>query len=827
MTFDFVIRPKILSSSPLRCNSSQAKRTNKELRYVCSKSIKMKQLFIILFSLAPIVSSAQLTQTIRGVVMDRYSEETIPGAKIFLLGSNDTLRQLTDFEGTFRFENQPVGRYTLIATFSSYQDVVLSNLELISSKELVLEIKMTEQVVKMDEVTVTAKKDGETINKMATISARTFSVEESQRYAGSNNDVARMAQNFAGVQGADDSRNDIIIRGNSPSGVLFRMEGIDIPNPNHFARFGTTGGPVSMLNNNVLSNSDFFTGAFPAEYGNALAGVFDLRMRKGNNEKFEFMGQMGFNGLEAMAEGPISRKRKSSFLVNYRYSTLELFELMGISFGTAALPKYQDGSFKLNFPWKRGLTKVFGVGGLSNINILSSDTEEENDIWGNAGNDIYFTSNTGVVGVSHKQRINSNSFFEILTSVQGAYNNVRNDTLDLLDGTPFSNFFSNSVIGRQTTVLNYQNKLSSRHLIKAGIINDVYFLRLSDSIYRTPIDRFVPIRDFDGVTNLVRGHFQHRFGISENLMLVSGVYAQVLTLGNQMSLEPRLGLRYRMKNNQQLSAGLGMHSQMAPIEVYFEQVELADGSLRTPNQELGFTRSSHAILGYQKGFKNGIRLKLEGYGQYLTNVPIEYQSSAYSLLNFGASFVTGTPDSLTNGGLGYNYGIELTFEKSLDKGFYFLVTASLFESQYQGSDGVWRNTAFNGNHTLNVLAGYEWRFGKDNGRFKTAITVDGKFTWNGGARYTEILIPESQLAGAQVLDNDRAFEMTYPDYLKGNLRIAFKLIGKKTTQEWGVDLQNITNRDNIFYQEYNAYAGQVRTIYQNGFLPIVQYRITF
>lgn len=787
----------------------------------------MIKYIFILIALLPISAHSQVTQTIRGVVMDRYSEETIPSAKIFLFSANDTLRQLSDFDGDFRFENCPVGRYTIVASFPQYEDVVLSNLELISSKELVLEIKMTERVVRINEVEVKANKEGESINKMATISARTFSVEETQRYSGSNNDVARMAQNFAGVQGADDSRNDIIIRGNSPSGVLFRMEGIDIPNPNHFARFGTTGGPVSMLNNNVLSNSDFFTGAFPAEYGNALAGVFDLRMRKGNNEKFEFMGQMGFNGAEGMIEGPISRKRKSSFLVNYRYSTLELFELMGISFGTTALPKYQDGSFKLNFPWKRGLTKVFGVGGLSTINILSSDTESENDIWGNQGNDIYFTSNSGVIGASHKQRIGSSSFIEVLTSIQGAYNMVRNDTLDLTDGTPFSNFFSNSVIGRQTTVINYQNKLSSRHLIKAGIINDVYLLNLSDSIYRAPINGFVPIRDFNGSTNLVRGHFQHRFGISENLTLVSGLYTQLLTLGNQLAVEPRVGLKCRLKGNQQLSAGLGMHSQMVPVEVYFEQVEMPDGSLLTPNKELGFTRSAHAIVGYQKGFKNGIRLKLEGYGQYLTNVPIEFESSSYSLLNFGASFVTGTPDSLTNGGLGYNYGIEMTFEKSLDKGFYFLVTASIFESKYQGSDKIWRNTAFNGNHTLNVLGGYEFRFGKDDGKFKTALTIDAKFTWNGGARYTEILIPESQSVGGQVLNLDRAFEQTYADYLKGNLRIAFKLIGKNTTQEWGVDLQNITNRDNIFYQEYNAYAGQVRTIYQNGFLPIVQYRITF
>lgn len=787
------------------------------------------KLIATLAILLPLTVFGQITQTIRGTVMDRYSEELIPGARIYVMGTSDTLRQLSDFDGIFRFENVPVGRFTIVATYSGYENAVLSNLELTSSKELVLEVKLTEKVQEVDEVKVKAREQGETINQLATVSARSFSVEQSQRFAGSLNDVARMAQNFAGVQGADDSRNDIIVRGNSPSGVLYRMEGIDIPNPNHFARFGTTGGPISMLNNNVLANSDFFTGAFPAEYGNALAGVFDLRMRHGNNEQYEFMGQIGFNGLEGMAEGPISRKNKSSFLVNYRYSTLELFKLMGLEFGTAALPRYQDASFKLRFPSKKGVTQVFGFGGLSNINILSSNTEEQNDIWGNTGNDIYFTSNSGVMGITHKQRINSNSFFEVLAGMQGAYNQVRNDTLDTNGENPFTTFASNSVISRQTTVFNYQNKLSSRHLIKTGIINDIYFLSLNDSIYRTSLNGFSNIRDFKGTTVLIRPHFQHRFRINENLTLVSGLYTQFLTLGSQWAVEPRIGLDYAMKANQRFTLGYGMHSQMAPIEVYFDRTQLADGSYLTPNKEIGFTRSQHLITGYQKRFNHGIQLKLEAYGQYLNNVPVESTSSSYSILNFGATFVTGTPDTLVNEGEGYNYGIELTLEKFLDKGFYFMITASLFESKYRGSDNVWRNTAFNGNHTFNALAGYEFRFKSkhENPKYRTALSVDLKFTWNGGGRYTEILVDQSIAAGEEVRDWANTNELTYTDYLKGNARVAFKLIGKKATQEWAFDVQNFTNRDNIFYQEFNAYAGRIRTVYQNGLLPIFQYRITF
>lgn len=181
----------------------------------------MKWLLPILLTVLSFAANAQstgnrLSQTVRGKVIDRYSEATLPEAKIFLFGTTDSLRQLSDFDGNFRFENVPVGRYTVIATMIGYENAVLSNLELTSSKELVLEIKLTEEVLDLDEVTVKAINDGETVNQLATVSARSFSVEESQRYAGSFNDVARMAQNFAGVQGADDSRNDIIVRGNSP-----------------------------------------------------------------------------------------------------------------------------------------------------------------------------------------------------------------------------------------------------------------------------------------------------------------------------------------------------------------------------------------------------------------------------------------------------------------------------------------------------------------------------------------------------------------------------------------------------------------------------------
>lgn len=275
----------------------------------------MKQLLLLIFiwTLAMGAKSQQtITQTVRGTVIDMQTLTPLPGANVILLNSDPIIGVSADENGRFRLENIPVGRIGIRVTFLGYKDVFMTSLDLLAGKELVLKIEMEEVAIMSEEVVITANSEKDNpINDMASVSARSFTVEETERFAGSRNDVSRMASNYAGVRGTDDSRNDIIIRGNSPSGLLWRLEGVDIPNPNHYGSTESTGGPVSILNNNQLANSDFMTGAFPAEYGNAISGVFDLKMRNGNDEKHEFLGQIGFNGFEFGAEGPISREKGS------------------------------------------------------------------------------------------------------------------------------------------------------------------------------------------------------------------------------------------------------------------------------------------------------------------------------------------------------------------------------------------------------------------------------------------------------------------------------------------------------------------------------------
>ena len=333
----------------------------------------MNKFLFLLLGLGTLSIFAQQTQTIRGTVIDKQSKSPLEGVLVTLLDSAN-VATLTDAYGEYRLENVPLGRRSLKFTYEGYVQGSASNILVQQGKESIASLELEEDVTKMEDVVINSGADKtEALNENATNSVRQFSVEETSRYAGSLNDPSRMASNFAGVSGANDGRNDIVIRGNSPTGLLWRLEGMPIPNPNHFSVSGTTGGPVSMLNYNVLANSDFMTSAFPAEYGNAVSGVFDLNMRAGNNKKREYLGQIGFNGFEFGAEGPFSKKSKASYLINYRYSTLGVFKALGMSFGTgAAIPQYQDLSFKINLPTgARGQFQIFGVGGLSNINSVS------------------------------------------------------------------------------------------------------------------------------------------------------------------------------------------------------------------------------------------------------------------------------------------------------------------------------------------------------------------------------------------------------------------------------------------------------------------------
>lgn len=778
---------------------------------------------LVIFSVNILAAQdAVLKQTVKGTVIDEQSGNVLSNVTITVEGIS-SLGDITDSLGNFKLKNIPIGRQSIKASLSGYEEAIIRNIEVTSSKEVVIEIRLKELVKKLDEVIIKAgKQKNKPLNEAAVVSARQFSVDEAVRYSGTRNDPSRMAQNFAGVSGSNDARNDIIIRGNSPAGVLWRMEGVDIPNPNHYSTLGSTGGPVTILNTNTLKNSDFITSAFPAQYGNAVAGVFDLRLRNGNNEKYEFLGQMGFNGIELGAEGPLSIGKKSSFLINYRYSMVAAIQKLGLNVGTgSATPYYQDLNFKINIPTeKAGTFSLFGLGGESHVKFDAID--EDNLYASNDGSlrERNFNSLTGVIGFAHTYFFNANTSGRFTLTASGfdskyreTFYNVKPDSIA---------FYKKNTQVKYSPGYTFNKKFNSRNQLTIGAVAEFNKLQLrSDYI---PDGDSALITFFDTKKNalLLKGfvNYSHRF--SDKLSSNLGVYSQLFTLNNSYSVEPRWNIKYQFQPNQSLAFGMGLHSQLQPLEVYFYESKDANGQVEMTNQELKFVKSLHSVLAYDISFSRHLRLKAEVYGQYIYDAAVEKVPSSFSMLNAGADFYFPYKTNLVNGGNGYNYGAELTLERFLDKGFYYLFTASVFESQYKASDNVWRNTAFNSNYTFNMLAGREFKISR-----KTSVGFDTKLAYAGGQRYTPFDVAASAAAGYVIFEEDEAYSRKNDDYFRWDFKISYARNGKKTTQKWYIDFQNITNRKNMYVRTLNPNDGSIGEIYQIGFFPNINYMITF
>jgi len=772
-----------------------------------------------------------LTQTIRGRVVDADTRAPLIGATIVVLDTDPVIGTVTDPNGTFHLSDIPVRRQGIKVSYIGYEEKVFNNLMVVSGKELVLNVELEEKIQEVDEVVIKAwsRKD-QPINDMASVSARSFTIEETERFAGSLGDPARLVANYAGVVYAGDSRNDIVIRGNSPMGLLWRLDGVEIPNPNHFAALGTTGGAISMINNNLLTNSDFFTGAFPAEYGNATAGVFDLKLRSGNNENREYVFQVGLNGFELGAEGPFSKNAKASYLINYRYSTYALLHAIGIETGEgSSTPFYQDLSFKLDFPGtKIGRITLFGIGGLSSITLNDSEKDSTEFSYGLSGTDTDFGSDMGTAGLTHLYFINEKSRIKTSLSIQGlrAYTIIDSIARQNHDSI-YPYYRSRHDEMKYSLSSQFKTKFNPKNTLSVGIVFDIYRVSFLDSLLDPDIQRFETFTDTEGTLSLARIYTQWQHKFSDNLVLNSGLHFQYSPFNGTNALEPRLGLKWGFAKNQTLSLGFGLHSQLQPHIVYFYQAELPDGNHVKNNEDLGFTKSLHTVLGYDYLIGTNLRLKLEAYYQYLYNIPVTNVTDfegheMFSMINAGDYFAVPSVDSMINEGTGRNYGLELTLEKFLDKGYYFLLTTSLYDSKYEAVDGVVRNTSFNGNYVVNALGGKEFNVGKN-----SMITLDLKSILAGGKRYIPILEAESLAQKEAVYDWDKAYEQKHNPYFRIDFRIGFKRNGKRMNEEYALDLQNITNHKNIFLQTWDADNGTIRTDYQTGFYPMMLYRVNF
>lgn len=768
---------------------------------------------------AALVQAQVTTQTVRGTIVDGDTRQPLIGATVILQGSDPLIGTTTDLDGRFILPNVPVGRIALQVRSLGYEEQVLANLLVNSAKELVLDVRMQESLTQLQEVVISGRKaHGEVRNDMAVMSARKISVEETSRIAGGINDPSRMVSTFPGVANDPAGDNTIIVRGNSPKGVLWRLEGMEIPNPNHFADDGTTGGPINVLNSDVIDNSDFYTGAFAAEYGNVTSAVFDMKLRDGNDRKREYTFKFGVLGTDLTAEGPINGVQGGSYLANYRYSSLALLDGAGIV-DFQGVPKYQDAAFKVKLPaGKAGTFSLFGLGGRSSI------AQEDKGVTG----DTTFTrtdfgSRMGVLGLTHTKLLNENNYLYTTLSLSGNGSETDHYATDAPGEVDLRQRHVDDLrrwTWRFQSTLN--TRISAAHKLRSGVIVSYDQFRMLVDSWNFDTDVLDRQLDRNGSATTVQSFSSWKWRLNEQLSLTSGVHLLHYAMNNTTSVEPRAAMRYQVDASRAFTLGAGLHSRLENVMTYQAQDTDADGRVFQPNRELGLGRAAHAVLGYEQMLTEDIQFKAEAYYQYLYGQPVENApNSSFWLGNFDAWFTT---KRLVNEGRGYNAGVELSVEKFFTRGWHAMGTLSVFEAKYKAMDGVWRNVRYNLGAVGNVLAGKEWPLGGEGSN--KVLTTGIRYSVMGGQWRTPIDLEASIEAGTYK-EGGEPFSLKGDPIHKVDMVVAYRVGRARVSHEIKADVQNVLNAQTPVYFYYNNRTQRIETVNQLAMLPVLQYTLRF
>ncbi len=793
------------------------------------------------------VSSQNLNQTVRGTIVDADSKLPIIGA-VVQLSSDLSIGASTDVKGEFRIEKVPVGRISLKLSFLGYESKTIPDIEINSGKEKVLELTMQESVLKLNEVEIKAyKSKGEAINDMSLISTRSISLEDSKRYAGGLDDPSKILSNFAGVTSSQNGQNDIIVRGNSPKYVQWRMEGVEITNPTHFADQNSVEGGVSALNNSLLATSDFSTGAFSPEFGDVLSGVYDVKLRTGNNEKVETAIGVGIQGTDLTVEGPFKKGYGGSFLVNYRYSTVSLLNNIGIIDLDGTLD-YQDGAFKVVLPTKNaGVFSAFGLRGLSSASLedIRADkiaTPGNETITSDMTEDYDKSNYLSNYGINHMINLSDKSYIKTTLSYseEGISDDIykvkttkiydeQNDFLRDSVGDKILDYQSRIKNSTYRAAINYNNKLDAKNTFQAGSKYSIHGYDYNQGQVTDSTNNLQTLTDFNDNISTLSNYVSWKHRFNDNITVVAGVHNMNVLYNKKSTIEPRIALTWQLNSSNIFSAGYGKHSTMESVHNYFAKVEQPDGSLTEPNKNLDLLKADHYILGYEKRIGENLRVKIEAYYQNLYNLPVENNdTSYYATINEGKDF---RYVELVNKGTGKNYGVEFTIERFFNRGYYYLANASLYSSKYKALDGVERNTQYNGQYLVNFLVGKE--FAHRGKKKNQTLNLNAKVFFGGGKKYIPLLRDANgnlavDPAANKFWDYKKAYEKDIEDIYQVNLSASYKWNKQTVTHELFLTLNNITNAQGKLTEYYDEkIEGNVGYTKQFGFFPNIMYRLYF
>lgn len=768
----------------------------------------MLRILLCLLFFAQTGFAQSFTSTIRGTVQDADTKSPLAGATVSLISPQTGT--ITDAQGAFRFDNLPTGRYQLSVSYVGYETVRIPELLLESGKENVQQIRLAPAGKQLNEATVTGARP------VAFNSVQEITIEQTLRYAATYMDPARVATSFAGVAAANDQANGLVIRGNSPNSMQWRLEGVEIVNPNHLSNAGTfsdrptsTGGGVNILSTQLLGTSQFLSGPFPAQYGNVNGGILDMHLRNGNDQKTEFTAQASLLGLDFAAEGPFSKKSKASYLVNYRYSFTGLLGALGVKFGGEDI-RFQDLSFHVNLPTvKAGTFTVFGMGGVSSNDFKS---EGDSTTWETQkdGYNIIYKNKMGAIGVTNDLPLGRNASLRTVVAASGL--RTSRDAAPVFDtpSTPADGNGEDLIKKRMVSVSSVLNaRFGTRSRMRAG----GYLTWQKDILTRY----------YGGVGSyIVQPFASWNYQITSSVTTEIGLHSLISKLDlplskTNISVEPRASLKWQVNEKEQFNFSYGLHSQMQQPQTYLAAYSTTDA---WGNPGLTPSKSHHFVVGYQRSFAKNASLKVEAYWQEHFNIPVAvYEEDHFSALNLIENDVT---KRLENNGTGRNYGVEVSYQKLLTDNYYMLLSGSLYDATYVAKDGVRRDSRFNGRHTFSFTGGKEFKSGD-----RSTWGVNAKILWLGGFRDTPINLAASREFQQTVYLQNEDFSYKMKDYFRPDLRIYWKKSNAKYSRTLALDLQNVSGTKNQAFKFYDTLKKEIITQTQLGLIPVLSYRWEF
>lgn len=784
-----------------------------------------------------ILSSHALTaQTLRGTVTDATTGEALIGATVKVTGTE--AMTVTNALGEYSITSLKPGRYDLETSYLGYDPSIVKEVLVAGTKDVRVDIGMKESASTLGEVVVRPRVNKmEPVNPLSLVGGRMLSMEEASRYAGGFNDPARIVSSFAGIGGTSDN-NGISVHGHSPSSLQWRLEGVQIYSPNHFADVLESGaGVIGAINSNIMANSDFYSSAYGAEYSNAFSGVFDMRLRQGNNTKYEHAAQIGTMGAELSSEGPLSKNGRSSYIVNYRYSLTSVANDLGAVDMEGERVDFQDLNFNLSFPTRNsGTFNIFGIG------MFDKSTQEEpNDIasWESLMDAEKFTTHNAlaIVGAKHRIQLPKNWIWQ--TTAVYNYNLIKGDDSyypfdfinhQLLDGNNTLDYDHTKQENQQMTLTtSLARQFTPQFYTKFGgsYTHNFYNLTYSEADFIYQPQTIRQLIDASGNTGLANAYVSNSWKPRGSLFTLNfGLAANYFLLSKELSVEPRLQAQWKPDTRNTLSAGYGLNSYMEKLDVYFTPDRYG---IKGEGRDLGLSKNHQMTLSYSHLFNEDINLTVEGFYQYGFHIPVSADPNGTFCLVNRLDIIPTEP--LTAKGNLRNYGIDATLEHYMNNGFYATLNGSVYSMKYRAQDDVWRDTRLNRGYLVKLLGGKEWMLGN---KGRNVLNVSAKGTYMGGIHHTPIDIVATSAAyeGGQYLyeviyDESRAMAEQYDPMFVFDLTLSYKITGRKVSHTIAFHGINLFDAKSPTYDSYNFVTRTVKTWQSTASYPNLYYRIDF